>query len=169
MFHESQDGRPSARLAAPALLTAAAYVLVAACFATPALAAHAVGAFAGSPLDNTSSACYSESAGSVRGTGAMGCTSPRWEVAIPLTTTGATSVTVEMQGDGASGPFCAVYAIDQGGNIAATSARLTQTSASFVAVALTTSLNVPANGYAYVACDTLTSPNFGVGSIFWGP
>jgi hypothetical protein len=138
-----------------------------------------VGAFSGRLLDNTPFSCYSETAGGVRGTGAAGCagvpwpSSPRWEVQLPNDDASSTldafdlAVTFVAKGNGSSGPACQAYSINKTSGIVTTSQWKPQVSAQYAITAVNLS-TVPAGGYLFLACDTLTSASFAVGSVSWG-
>jgi hypothetical protein len=94
--------------------------------------------------------------------------SPRWEVGLPIDSSGPWTVSAGMMGDGTIGPFCQAYAINQLSGIVATSSRVQQTAASYQVVNLTGTpgLTVPAGGFLFIACDTFRL-NHRVGSINW--
>jgi hypothetical protein len=162
--------------------------VIAICFAgalaSRSVRARSMGAFSGRSLDTTPASCYAEDTGAVRGQGGpggagggsgSGCignpfpNSPRWEVALPVVSSGTWTVSVGMMGTGTTGPFCQAYAINQVSGIVATSLRLQQTRASYQVVDLTHTpgIVVPGGGYLYIACDTLNSSNSRVGSVNW--
>jgi hypothetical protein len=138
----------------------------------PPAHARSQGAFAGSPLDNSSSSCFAETAGGIQGTGAAGCvgtpfaSSPRWEVALPVESTGTFTVTFGIRGNGATGPSCTAFVSNQLSSTLASSATTTNATTSYVAKAVSAP-SVPGGGFLYAACDTFPNSAFRVGSINW--
>jgi hypothetical protein len=133
-----------------------------------------IGGFAGGALDSSSPTCFAEWAGAVTGTGAAGCvgtpfpSSPRWEVNLrlpPVATSTFWNVNVEMKGDGAGGPRCAAYTVDQMSSTITSAPWTTVSNSTFTPVLF--AIRVPADGQLYLACDTLTKTSYQVGRISW--
>jgi hypothetical protein len=130
------------------------------------------GAFAGNPLDGSSSTCFSESAGAVTGTGAAGCVgtpwlnSPRWEISLPIDRAGSWTVSVGIRGNGASGPICQAFGWDQLTSSVSQSAVATNSSPSFVIKSVQVPY-VPNGGYLLLACDHLVDSSSAIGAINW--
>ena len=137
----------------------------------PPAQARSSGFFHG-PLDGSSWSCFSEDSGGVKGTGATGCVgtpltnSPRFETQLPIDATGTYSVVFGIRGNGALGPNCAAYVVDQLTTTVTGTSPVTNVTTSYVAKTVHT-VSVPNAGYLYAACDTLSNSAFRVGSINW--
>jgi hypothetical protein len=85
---------------------------------------------------------------------------------LPVESTGSYTVTFGIRGNGATGPNCQAYGVSQLSAIVATSGVATNATTSYVAKSVALS-SVPAGGYLFAACDTLSNSAFRVGSINW--
>jgi hypothetical protein len=147
-------------------------VLLAGLIATAGPAgARSLGAFAGAPLDGSQSACFTEFAGGVVGTNVLGCagnplaSSPRWEVNLPIDTTGPKSVMVGIRGVSVG---CGLISANQASGVFSSSAQAFGFSPSILSIP-TLTVNVPTNGSLLLACDHMANPGAFITNINWNP
>jgi hypothetical protein len=149
-------------------LVAGVVVSIAGVAAVPGAAwARALGAYAGTPLDNTPRSCFSEQQGGVKYLGGGSCPgTARWQVMLPVDAGGTYSVNLRASRDLASSLFsCQVLAQTQDGVQAGTSA-VKQPGTTGQMVTLTMSVLVPSNGYLFLYCYDVGQGNFLAGITY---
>lgn len=149
-------------------LVAGVIVSIAGVAAVPGAAwARSLGSYAGNPLDNTPRTCFAEHQGGLSWTGGAGCPNTgRWQVELPVDSSGSYTVTVRMSRDNDTSqrPTCQVLTQTQDGVLsAASTAQQLPASPTGQFLTLTMTASVPTAGYMFVYCS-----GFGLGDVMAG-
>ncbi|HXU63868.1 MAG TPA: hypothetical protein VN962_19355 [Polyangia bacterium] len=134
-----------------------------------------LGSYQGNPLDGTSPSCFAEHGSGVVGTGAAGCVgapfpdSPRWEIQLPVETSGSKKVSVQLKGDGTNGPTCTTYVFDVTLGLQGSPGTVTNTTTSFVPKDMTVFVSVGGTQYMTLVCTGLSGAGTDVGMINYTP
>jgi hypothetical protein len=80
----------------------------------------------------------------------------------------STTITVNIRGDGTTGPTCTSYTVDGNGTIVGHVGPVTNTTTSFLPKALGAS-GLTGGYHVFVVCGHLTNSNTAVGTVSWTP
>ena len=129
-----------------------------------------LGGWAGHPLDNDDWACYQEDHGGMRYT-ALGthCSHGRWEVPLPIDSTGAPAKTISFVSEGTAHLHqgCTAYGVNVTSLTMATDGPVGNNTPLFKSADL--HVTVPTDGTLFLACDGLVPSSSFITQISWTP